>query len=80
MGWPHIVSTLDTSLDLVNTAALSFLAQEADRSASPAHICSLLFPSPTHLHYITLNDSIHHSRHYCDTKSACHITKILSKQ
>ncbi len=42
--WPHIVSSLDASLDLVTTAALSFPAQEANRSASPAHICSTLSP------------------------------------
>lgn len=43
-GWPHIVSHLDASLDLATTAALSLLAQEANRSASPAHICSTLSP------------------------------------
>jgi hypothetical protein len=58
VGWPHIVSNLDASLDLVTTAALSLLAQEANRSASPAHICSPLFPSPPHLHRTKLSTTL----------------------
>jgi hypothetical protein len=80
VGWPHIVSTLDASLDLVTTAALSLLAQEANRSASPAHICSHLFPSPPHLRYTILDDNRHHSYYFNDTRVLRYITKISSSQ
>jgi hypothetical protein len=80
VGWPHIVSSLDASLDLVTTAALSLPAQEANRSASPAHICSALLPSLPHLHRTKLDDLHHHQYRYYDTSFVRHITKISPKQ
>ena len=71
VGWPHIVSNLDASLDLVTTVALSLPAQEASRSASAAHICSHLFPPPHTSTSLVLDDNQHHCTATTTQDSCC---------
>jgi hypothetical protein len=81
VGWPHIVSNLDASLDLVTTAALSLSCPGSELvSISCPHLFTSFLPSSSPSSHQTFDDLRRYQHRYYDTTFVRHITKISSYQ